>query len=833
MKLVLPRTQYNKKSMDGPTLQRFRGPHGQVFVRGVAFCCKGGRPRTLIVLVLIVVLGLIVNSCPAQQPPAAQPDQPHKGTVIFSRSTNEAAPAPPQAASKSQSPAPEVPESESTAPPVPVSFNALDLDVHLLPADQQIAVRALLTLRNDGNSPLTLIPLQISSSLNWESIRLTTPGAQPLAIPLHVVTVNSDADHTGQLHQAAIPLAAPLLPGQSLSLDVTYSGPITLTARRLQSIGAPDSLALHSDWDQISLPFTGLRGFGNVVWYPVVSAPVLLGDGARLFDEIGTHKLRLSGARFRLRLTVEFPHGQAPTVALVNGRSLPLAITEPSGSLDQTQEVASIATADSGLTTLGFEAPSLFVAIRAPHSGPNLTAWALPEDNVAVDFWTAAASAVTPFLKTWLGPEPRSPLTLLDLPDPADVPFETGALLVAPLREPASKANPLNGVLVHTLTHAWLTSPISYTAPTSSASSNSPAAPTSSASSNSPASPTSPQPVPAWLNEGVATFMGTLWAEKQHGRDSALGALEAGRAALALAEPASPGQSPGQPLAQAISPVYYRTKAAYVLWMLRDLAGDPALSAALRTFYDFADNSAPAKGTGFSPYMGGRETEGGGGLNPRKMPAESSRAGRDGFQPIHSSPVKGTGFSPYINAANKTGALSPTESSSANASLNSTTPAEGVSARTATPAEGVSARTASPFEKLLEASNSHPDLAWFFADWVDADKGLPDLAIDGVFPTSASAGNYLVAVNVSNSGYAAADLPVTVRSGIGDNARSVTQRIKIPARGKTTIRILVQGKPTEVQLNDGAVPETQASVHITKLDDPAANPSNSSPSTPK
>src|ERR1035441_8414577 len=72
-------------------------------------------------------------------------------------------------------------------------------------------------------------------------------------------------------------------------------------------------------------------------------------------------------------------------------------------------------------------------------------------------------------------------------------------------------------------------------------------------------------------------------------------------------------------------------------------------------------------------------------------------------------------------------------------------------------------RTPTSFEKLLEDSEYRPDLAWFFADWVDADRGLPDLTIDGVFPTSASAGNWLVAVNVSNAGYAAADVPVSVR----------------------------------------------------------------------
>jgi hypothetical protein len=642
-------------------------------------------------------------------------------------------------APQAQSAAPQVPQVPENVERQAVRFTAFYLDLRLRPIDQQIAVRALLTIRNDSKTPLTRIPLQISSTLNWEAIRVDTHDTA-----FQVATINSDADHTGLLHEALIPLTQPLAPGQTLQLDVTYSGPIALSAQRLISIGAPGTLALHSDWDQISLPFTGLRGFGNVVWYPVVSLPVMLGDGARLFDEIGSHKLHLTGARFRLRLTVEFPHGQAPTVALINGHSVPLAITEPASSLDQSQEVASIATADSGNSTLGFEAPSLFVAIRTPHTGANLTAWALPENNVAVTFWTDAATTVTPFLKGWLGPEPRSPLTLLDLPDPEDVPFETGALLAAPLREPGPKANPnaLNGVLVHALTHAWILSPYLL------ALQNSPTAPASpnSASSNSPLRPTSPQPPPAWLNEGVAQFMSTLWMETQQGRDAALRMLEADRAALALAEPASPGLSPGQPLAQAISPVYYRTKAAYVLWMLRDLAGDPALSAAL---------------------------------------------------------VKGTGFSPYIEANKMDRALAP---------------------------EGSSSRT--PFEKLLEDSEYHPDLAWFFADWVDADKGLPDLTIDGVFPTSASAGNWLVAVHVSNAGYAAADLPVIVRSGYGSDARSVTQRLRVPARGKAIQRILIQGKPTEVQVNDGTVPETQASIHITKLEDPAQAPSGSSQSNP-
>jgi hypothetical protein len=292
-----------------------------------------------------------------------------------------------------------------------------------------------------------------------------------------------------------------------------------------------------------------------------------------------------------------------------------------------------------------------------------------------------------------LGQRPRSQLTLLDLPDPQDAPFETGGLLVTTIRQ--ATPDQLNGMMAHALTHAWMQSPR------------------------------------AWLSEGVAHFMGTLWIEKTRGRDQALGTLESSRAALALIEPESPGQSAGQPLAQAISPVYYRTKASYVLWMLRDVASDATLSAALRA-YD------------------------------------------------------------------------PTQDFDNNPGRNS-------------------------FQKLLEQAGERHDLTSFFADWVDADKGLPDLTIESAFPTTASAGNWLVAVNIANRGYASVEVPVIVRS----DTNSATQRVRVPARGKAVQRILVQGKPTEVQINDGTIPEAQASIHVTRLSgEPAADPATSSQSNP-
>ncbi len=476
------------------------------------------------------------NPQPQNSPPQ---DQPPKGKIIFSRSIDENGNTTTTAgpAANADLPLPTAPTATDTERQA-VTFTALDLDARLRPASHQIAARAQLTVRNDGKTPLAHIPLQISSSLTWESIR-----AAGKDTPFQVAVLNSDVDHTGQLHEAAITLPTPLTPGATLQLDVTYSGAITTNAQRLLTIGTPEDLALHSDWDRIDNGFTGLRGFGNVVWYPVSSVPVILGDGARLFDEMGEHKLRLSGAQFSLRLTVEFPQAQAPTIVLVNGHPVPLTVTDAAGG---DADVLSIATAETGSTTLGFEAPSLFVATRKAHLGPNLMAWTTPDNDVNVQFWIDAATGVTPFLQGWLGQRPRADLTLLDLPDPQDAPFETGAMLVTRLRD--GDAEQLKGVLAHALTHAWMQSPL------------------------------------AWLSEGVAHFMGTLWIEKTQGRERALSALESGRQSLALAEPESPGAGSGQPLALATSPAYYRTKATYVLWMLRDIAGDATLSAALRAY---------------------------------------------------------------------------------------------------------------------------------------------------------------------------------------------------------------------------------------------------------
>jgi hypothetical protein len=122
------------------------------------------------------------------------------------------------------------------------------------------------------------------------------------------------------------------------------------------------------------------------------------------------------------------------------------------------------------------------------------------------------------------------------------------------------------------------------------------------------------------------------------------------------------------------------------------------------------------------------------------------------------------------------------------------------------------------FQRVLERSAKR-DLAWFFDDWVYRDRGLPDLSIASVTPRALEKiGNkgagWLVAIEVKNDGDAAAEVPVTLRSG----TLTSTQRLRIPARSSASTRMVFEGTPTEVIVNDGTVPEMTAMIHTKQIE---------------
>jgi hypothetical protein len=649
------------------------------------------------------------QSTPAPAPPNSP--APPKGKVLFSRDQDAPASETPQpdatpanAASSTHDDSDGVPDAERDA----LMFMTYDLDVRLTPASAGISVRAGLTVRNDGAVPLHQLALDVSSSLHWDAISSVDAGSRattPLTFAMHML--DTDADHTGQMDEAVVELPQLLAPGASMTLTVLYSGAIPQSAERLLRIGAPTDQALDEDWDAIATSKpdapgegTGLRGFGNVMWYPVSVGPLFLGDGAKLFQAVGRARLRDSTATVRLRLAVEYV-GEPPDAAFFCGRREELIAISDNADVP-IAEAPGIATATFEARPLGFRTPSLFITGGAPSEAGTAAnrelIQAVTGNDEALAGYTAAAEMVTPMLAEWFGAQSLGSLTILDH---AGQPFEDDALLVRPMRtvDPATLAPSL----AHSLTHAWIHSS---------------------------------QP---WIDEGLAEFAGLLWTERSQGRAAALAELQEADRALALAEPEVPASAAdgtsssgpgsdadtakgtvsaaGESLAAASGDAFYRTKAAAVWWMLRGMVGDHALEQALQAY------------------------------------RLDSKVDRD---------PKG-------------------------------------------------------FELTLEEL-AHQDLRWFFDDWVYRDRGLPDLSIVSVTPSQleshggVSAG-WLVAVDVHNDGYAAAEVPVTVRSA---TARQ-TKRLRIPGRSSASTRIVFAGKPEQVEVNDGGVPETEESVHTRQL----------------
>jgi hypothetical protein len=642
-----------------------------------------------------VVLGGCVGSCglfaqdggssqqsPSQQTTAPQPpakpdaaaqQPPHgNGKVLFSRSDDDGT------AAKTESPAQPAAVDTTGLQATPqerdsLTFLAYDLDVHLIPRQESLAVRAQITVRNDGDKPLNRIALQLSSTLKWERVKLRD-GAGEVDAKFAQHPVDSDADHTGTVSEAVVTLPRPLAPKEELKLEVFYSGLVALSGERLERIGAPTISAERSDWDRVSADFIGLRGFGNVVWYPVSAPPAMLGDGAKLFTEIGRQKRRQQQAEVKMTVTAEFiADASAPNLAVLNGQVVTVVQTSaPENSYP------GVVTATLPSTTLGFSTPSLFLLDRQKVDSGDLQIYAATEDVASAQDYVAAVRNVTPLVQRWLGTKAKSSLTVVGLPEAEDLAAEEGAIYLTGFKA-SPEPKDLQTAMVHSLAHAYFRSPR------------------------------------VWLDEGVAQFLGSLWVEQVDGRHTALEALAASRGALALAEPGTPGEANGEDLIHASEIVYYRTKATYVFWMLRDLVGDAQLAAALTAYQ-------------------------------------------------------------------------PTED---------TTPEY--------------------FERLLEKSTGK-DVKWFFDDWVYHDRGLADFSISGVFPSlAATADQWLVALDISNEGFAEAEVPITVRA---KNA-TVTERLRIPAQGKISHRVLIGGQPTEVQVNDGTVPEVRESEHLTTLTPPS------------
>ncbi len=247
-----------------------------------------------------------------------------------------------------------------------------------------------------------------------------------------------------------------------------------------------------------------------------------------------------------------------PTWRFLDGETITLT---PSSLPTDRLGVPGIVTCELPPTRLGFASPSLFLLTRSPLEGNGVTVFARTEDAGNAQAYISAAAMVTPLIHLWLGSEPKGTLNIVDLPEANDAPFEDGTVLFTDVR--STEPEKLTDVLVHSLTHF-----------------------------------TSARLIPGCRRVCLPSWGHCGW-RKITGARLPFSSWTIPAGALSLAEPGDVAGSDQQALLMARDPVYYRTKATYVLWMLRDLAGDAALGRALRAYQPGSDTS----GTGFEQVL--------------------------------------------------------------------------------------------------------------------------------------------------------------------------------------------------------------------------------------
>ncbi len=417
------------------------------------------------------------------------------------------------------------------------TFTKYDLEVHVEPDQQRLGVRGVVTLRNDSQAPQKIAVLQISSSLDWRSIR---SGGKQLQFVSQSYT--SDIDHTGTLSEAIVTLPEAIPPKGTIDLEIGYEGVIVLDATRLTRIDTPEQIANSTDWDRISAKFTAVRGAGYVAWYPIATEATSLSEGTTAFDIVGRWKSRETESTMHLKVSVPSEDEAEKPELLVNATTCPTAL-----------EVRHQFQADCTYRSLGMVVPMFLIADYEVLDRASVEVHYLRGHDAAAVNYADAAEKAAPFISEWFGGA-RNKAQTADLADPNAPPFESGSLLLTPLNSTDPKLAGL--AAAHQLTHAAFFSS---------------------------------RP---WINEGLAHFAQAIYLEHLSGRQAAIDYMGLHRSALSAVEkeketlttaPRSEDEV-HRSLVNTVDEELYRSKAMCVWWMLRDMVGEPALKKALASY---------------------------------------------------------------------------------------------------------------------------------------------------------------------------------------------------------------------------------------------------------
>jgi hypothetical protein len=191
--------------------------------------------------------------------------------------------------------------------------------------------------------------------------------------------------------------------------------------------------------------------------------------------------------------------------------------------------------------------PALFLGRYVLTDGEHVQAFHRPEHKAGAEVYAAAAAEASALVTNWFG-RPEHKAEVVELTGDGAAPYEAADLVAVPLER--SDAKMAEGLMAHQLTHAVLRSPR------------------------------------LWIYEGLAHFAQALVLEQQSGREAAQTYLGLHTAAVLQAE-----KSGGHALIAATDEALYRSKAALVWWMLRDLAGEDALKQTLHAYKPEQDES--------------------------------------------------------------------------------------------------------------------------------------------------------------------------------------------------------------------------------------------------
>jgi hypothetical protein len=424
------------------------------------------------------------------------------------------------------------------------TFVKYDLNVRVEPEQQRLGVRGRITLRNDSGLPERSLCLQISSSLNWSSIRWERQPLEFLTQPYV-----SDIDHSGALSEAIVVLPRAVAPGESIELEIGYEGVIVQDAARLTEIGVPVDTARHVDWDEIGRKFTAVRGVGYVAWYPVAIPAASLSDGDAVPDAVAKWKQREKQSDFEVNLCTRQSSGEPALTVRMNSVQTASSTADPGGN----------SCAEYRFDPLDAVVPVFTLGNYVFSSHPDVEIDFLADHKSAADDYASALDEVTPLVTRWFGDHRENPqlkARLVELADRNAASFEAGNLLLMPLNVSDTK---LLLCAAEQITNLFFPSPR------------------------------------AWIRDGLASYAQVRLIEEKEGRPAAIAYLEAHRSGLVEVEKQTHGDQAGSDhsLIAAGDPFRTEAKAMYVWWMLRDLVGENGLEAALHG-YRAADDHDPA-----------------------------------------------------------------------------------------------------------------------------------------------------------------------------------------------------------------------------------------------